>query len=209
VLEVLYHHAKFGGAQFSPAAEVAKNVEFSFSLSVCLSVRHAFERQRECARFRHEGVRVQKRFSVHTSCKCFDDQARDKNSPQAYSYAEERGIPTVVAKRLDGPRCHLVKRPRPHYVRWVPSGDPAPTAAPTFGPCLLWPNAKRSPISATAELLFSVSVIYTDKNAAGDAAGCKPARSKIPQYQTPNSPQSLTTSNIPTHPDQSPTYSNL
>jgi len=28
----------------------------------------------------------------------------------AYSYAEERGIPTVVAKRLDGSRCHLVKR---------------------------------------------------------------------------------------------------
>jgi len=27
-----------------------------------------------------------------------------------YSYAEERGIPTVVAKRLDGSRCHLVKR---------------------------------------------------------------------------------------------------
>jgi len=31
-------------------------------LSVCLSVRHAFERQRLCARFRHEGVGVQKRF---------------------------------------------------------------------------------------------------------------------------------------------------
>jgi len=29
---------------------------------VCLSVRHAFERQRLCARFRHEGVGVQKRF---------------------------------------------------------------------------------------------------------------------------------------------------
>jgi len=36
VLEVLYHHAKFGGARISPAAEVAKNVEF-FS-SVCLFV---------------------------------------------------------------------------------------------------------------------------------------------------------------------------
>jgi len=23
---------------------------------------------------------------------------------------EERGIPTIVAKRLDGSRCHLVKR---------------------------------------------------------------------------------------------------
>jgi len=37
---------------------VAKNVE-SF---VCLSVRHTFERQSLCARFRHEGVGVQKRF---------------------------------------------------------------------------------------------------------------------------------------------------
>jgi len=26
------------------------------------------------------------------------------------SYAEERGIPTIVAKRLDGSRCHLIKR---------------------------------------------------------------------------------------------------
>jgi len=28
VLEVLYHHAKFGGARISPAAGAAKNVEF-------------------------------------------------------------------------------------------------------------------------------------------------------------------------------------
>jgi len=40
VLEVLYHHAKFGGARISPAAGVAKNVEFFMSvcLFVCLSV---------------------------------------------------------------------------------------------------------------------------------------------------------------------------
>ena len=37
MLEVLYHHAKFGGARISHAAGVAKNVEFLF-LSVCLSV---------------------------------------------------------------------------------------------------------------------------------------------------------------------------
>ena len=45
MLEVLYDHAKFGGARISPAAGVAKNVVF-FCLFVCLSVRHAFERQR-------------------------------------------------------------------------------------------------------------------------------------------------------------------
>ena len=37
--EVLYHHAKFDGAQILPAAGVAKNVEFlSVCLMVCLSV---------------------------------------------------------------------------------------------------------------------------------------------------------------------------
>ena len=37
MLEVLYQHAKFGGARISPAAGVAKNVEY-FCLSVCLFV---------------------------------------------------------------------------------------------------------------------------------------------------------------------------
>jgi len=107
----------------------------------------------------------------------------------------------IEAKRLDGSRCHFTE------VGLGPGdielhGDPAPpkrhTAAPTFWPCLLWPNgewikmpvgtevglspghialdgdlfpkrgtaapptfwltsivAKQSPISATAELLFS------------------------------------------------------
>jgi len=35
VLEVLYHHARFGGARISPVAGLVKNVEF---LSVCLFV---------------------------------------------------------------------------------------------------------------------------------------------------------------------------
>ena len=54
--------AKFGGARISPAAGVAKNVEFFVCLFVSVSVRHAFERQSLCARFRHEGVGVQKLF---------------------------------------------------------------------------------------------------------------------------------------------------
>ena len=37
MLEVFYHHAKFGGARISPTAGVAKNVEF-FCLFVCVSV---------------------------------------------------------------------------------------------------------------------------------------------------------------------------
>ena len=58
MLEVLYHHAKFGGARISPAAGSAKDVEFFVCLFVCLFVRHAFECQRLCARFRYEGVGV-------------------------------------------------------------------------------------------------------------------------------------------------------
>jgi len=38
VLEVPYHHAKFGGARISSAAGAAENVEFFVCLSVCLSV---------------------------------------------------------------------------------------------------------------------------------------------------------------------------
>ena len=56
VLDVLYHtftDAKFGGYRNSPAVGAAKNVEF---VCVCVCVRHAFERQSLCARFRHEGV---------------------------------------------------------------------------------------------------------------------------------------------------------
>jgi len=76
VLEVLYHCARFGVALISPAAGAAKNVEFLFvCLSVCLSVRHAFERQRLCALLRHEGVGVQKegRFVVVQPCSTFSD----------------------------------------------------------------------------------------------------------------------------------------
>ena len=66
MLEVLYHRAKCGGALISHVAGAAINVEFFvcliFCLSACLSVRHAFERQRFCARFRHEGIGTQKRF---------------------------------------------------------------------------------------------------------------------------------------------------
>jgi len=45
----------------------------------------------------------------------------------------------------------------------VLNGDPAPlkrgTAPPLFGPCLLWPNAERSPISATAKHLICFKLI--------------------------------------------------
>ena len=43
MLEVLYHHAKFGGAWISPAAGVAKTL--SFLLFICPFVCHIFVKQ--------------------------------------------------------------------------------------------------------------------------------------------------------------------
>ena len=64
MLEVLYHRAKFGGAHISRAAGAPKNVEFFVSLFVCFFVRHAFERQRSCARFRHGGLEYRNDFDT-------------------------------------------------------------------------------------------------------------------------------------------------
>jgi len=67
---------------------------------------------------------------------------------------------SVVAKRLDGSRCHLVLKwasAMPPCVRGGPSPPPPAKAAqqlPIFGPCLLWP---RWSISATAELLLFIT----------------------------------------------------
>ena len=47
MLEVLYYHVKFGGARISPAAGVAKNVEFYVCLFVCLFV--TLLNARDCA----------------------------------------------------------------------------------------------------------------------------------------------------------------
>ena len=54
---------------------------------------------------------------------------------------------SVVAKRLDGLRCHLTTwyggrpRPRRRCDRWGHSTAPLKGAEPpVFGPCLLWPN---------------------------------------------------------------------
>jgi len=49
--------------------------------------------------------------------------------------------PSVVAKRLDGSRCHFIVDVGPGDI--VLHGDPAPPKGaqpPIFGPCLLWPN---------------------------------------------------------------------
>ena len=62
MLEVLYHRAKFGwGSDFTRRPGGQKR-RFFVRLFVCLFVRHAFERQSLCARFRHEDIGVPKRF---------------------------------------------------------------------------------------------------------------------------------------------------
>ena len=43
MLEVLYHHAKFGGDRISPAAGVEKKVEFFLFVHHACSVRHAYD----------------------------------------------------------------------------------------------------------------------------------------------------------------------
>ena len=51
------------GLGFHSPSGRPKTLNFlSVCLSVCLSVRHAFERQRFCARFRHEGVEYRNDF---------------------------------------------------------------------------------------------------------------------------------------------------
>ena len=69
----------------------------------------------------------------------------EPRSPSPKSHSPQFSPMSVVAKRLDGLRCHLVwGRPRPRVlcVRWGPSypqkkGIPT---SPNFGPSLLWGN---------------------------------------------------------------------
>ena len=55
---------------------------------------------------------------------------------------------SIVAKRLDGSRCQLVRRmasPRPHCVTLGPSSStPNKGSPPIFARCLLWPNGRPS-----------------------------------------------------------------
>jgi len=56
MLEVLYHHAKFGGLGFHPPT-----VEFFFG---CLFVCHAFERQSLCANFSMKALEYRNNFDI-------------------------------------------------------------------------------------------------------------------------------------------------
>jgi len=48
---------------------------------------------------------------------------------------------SVVPIRLDGSRCHLIRRKASAQVRWGLSSPQMRNSSPQiFGPCLLWPN---------------------------------------------------------------------
>ena len=60
------------GLGLHPAPGQPKTLSFlSVGLSVCLSIRHAVERQSLCARFGHECTGVQKRFSYRCIGECW------------------------------------------------------------------------------------------------------------------------------------------
>jgi len=72
---------------------------------------------------------------------------------------------SIVAKRLDGSSQDATSydgrpRPTPHCVKrgLSPPKKGVQQPPPLFGPCLLWPS---SPISATAELLLTITTLFT------------------------------------------------
>jgi len=80
VFEVLYHRAKFGGAQISHAAGAAKNVKFFVCLFVCLFV--TLLNIRDCASdfamkaLKYRNILIpldRKRFVVVHPCSTFSD----------------------------------------------------------------------------------------------------------------------------------------
>jgi len=65
-------------------------------------------------------------------------------------------------------------RPRPmsHCVRLAPPRKGHSSPPPLFGPCLLWP---RSPISATAELLYIICITLHFRQSVSDHQMCSAA----------------------------------
>jgi len=106
------------------------------------------------------------------------DMALDRDSafpPQKLGTAPNFQPMSIVAKRLDGSRCHLYAgrpRRRPHCVTWGPSLPPKGAQPPVFDRCLLWPNGRRSQlllstcfymygIQCSVDYLSLISVIST------------------------------------------------
>ena len=133
VLEVLYRHAEFGGSRISPAAGTAKHVEF-----ICLSEADTW----------HGGRCQPTRICVRWGPSPLPTKGHSPNFRPM----------SVMAKRLDGSRCHLVGRQTVAQVTLCQM-DPAPhergTTVPSFRPMSI--VAKLSPILATAEHLFHLA----------------------------------------------------
>ena len=65
---------------------------------------------------------------------------------------------SILAKRLDGSRCHLVRRYTSAQLTLYYMGRLAPrtghSSPPLFGPCLLWPNGRRSQLMLSSCFKF-------------------------------------------------------
>jgi len=73
-----------------------------------------------------------------------DGDAAPPPPPKKGGHSTPSCGPCIVAKRLHGSRCHLLRgrpRPRPHCVTGRPSSPlRGAQQPPIFDPCLLWPN---------------------------------------------------------------------
>jgi len=89
---------------------------------------------------------------VNSSHKHFVTQSTRHNRTHRSNKATSHNFWATVCKTFALCYRFVVCRRRPHCIRWVPSAPrKGHSTPPPLGPCLLWP---RSPISATAELLF-------------------------------------------------------
>jgi len=123
-------------------------------LSVCLSVTLVYCRQTiEC-------IRIPLGMEVGLGLNHIMLDGNPTPPPPKKRHSTRTFWPTsIVAKLLDGSRCHLVRRYRPrlrpHCVRWVHRSptERGTAATPSFRSMSI--VATRSPIPATAELLFA------------------------------------------------------
>jgi len=81
------------------------------------------------------------------------------------------GPRSIVAKRLDGSRCHWYgdrPQPRPHCVRWAFSSPRKghSSSLPLFGPCPLWPNSWADQDAIRTEIGLSTGHIVLDRDPA-------------------------------------------
>ena len=126
MLEVLYHHAKFGGTRVSPAAGVAKNVEFFVCLFVTLSV--TLLNVRHCApdfamkplEYRNDFDTLGRgRFVVVHPCSSFSDC--DTTKCRSSKYGKNCPFLPAEGDRINRSRRNLARKRRPRVCCSTPN----------------------------------------------------------------------------------------